>query len=67
VLHHWFSCSTDFSDLESLKLLNRTVCSRHHCMKITVLSCHRCLIKTGVEGETTFKYRLEFWPPGASK
>ncbi len=29
--------------------LNRVAHIRHPCMKITVLSCHRCLIKTGVE------------------
>ncbi len=28
---------------------NRTACIRHHYRKTTVLSCHRCLINTGVE------------------
>jgi hypothetical protein len=28
---------------------NKTARMRHQCRKITVLSCHRCLIKTGVE------------------
>jgi len=28
---------------------NRTELVRHHCRKTTVLSCHRCLINTGVE------------------
>ncbi len=31
--------------------------------KKIVLSCHRCLINTGVKKRTAFKYRLEFWPP----
>ncbi len=29
--------------------LNRTVHTRHLCRKTVVLSCHRCLINTGVE------------------
>ncbi len=29
--------------------LNGTVRIRHQCKKTTVLSCHRCLINTGVE------------------
>ncbi len=40
---------------------------RHQCRKTTVLSYHRCLIKTGFEKWTTFKYRLEVWPPDVSK
>ncbi len=28
---------------------NRTACIRHQCRKTTVLSCHRCLLNTGVE------------------
>ncbi len=40
---------------------------RHQCRKTTVLSCHRCLINTDVKKETTFKYRLELWPPDVSK
>jgi len=28
---------------------NGTAHIRHQCRKTTVLSCHRCLIKTGVE------------------
>jgi hypothetical protein len=28
---------------------NRTAHIRHQCIKATVLSCHRCLINTGVE------------------
>jgi hypothetical protein len=28
---------------------NRTACITHQCRKMTVLSCHRCLINTGVE------------------
>ncbi len=34
---------------------NRTVHFRHQCKKTTVLSCHICLINTGVE-KCTFKY-----------
>jgi len=30
-------------------LLNRTALILHQCMKTNVLSCHRYLIKTGVE------------------
>jgi len=30
-------------------LLNRTEHIRHQCRKATVLSCHRCLINSGVE------------------
>ncbi len=32
-----------------VKACNRTVRIRHQYRKKTVLSCHRCLIKTGVE------------------
>ncbi len=46
-------------------LTNRRACIRHQCRKTAVLSCHRCLINTGVQKITTFKYRLELWPPGA--
>ncbi len=28
---------------------NRTAHIRHHCGKTAILSCHRCLINTGVE------------------
>ncbi len=28
--------------------INRTVHIRHQCMKTTALSCHRCIINTGV-------------------
>ncbi len=45
---------------------NRAAHSRHQCRKITVLNCHRYLINTGVEKWTTFKYRLELWPPDVS-
>jgi len=31
--------------------INRTACIRHQCRKTTVLSCHRCLINSGVEKE----------------
>jgi hypothetical protein len=34
-----------------LFLDNRTACSRHLCRKTIVLSCHRCLINTGVKNE----------------
>jgi hypothetical protein len=30
-------------------LHNRTTHIRHQCRKTTVLSCHRCIINTGVE------------------
>jgi hypothetical protein len=30
-------------------VINRTSLIIHQCMKTNVLSCHRCLIKTGVE------------------
>jgi len=44
---------------------NRTAHIGYLCGKITVLSCHRCLIKTSVE--KTFKYKLKLWPPDVSK
>ncbi len=37
-----------FSELATIAS-NRTVRIRHQCRKTTVLSCHRCLINTGVE------------------
>ncbi len=46
---------------------NRTVHIRHQCRKTTVLSCHRCLINTGIEKWTTFKHRFELWSPDVSK
>ncbi len=33
---------------------NKTVCIRHQCRKTNVLSCHRCLINTGVEKLAAF-------------
>ncbi len=33
---------------------NGTVHIRHQCRKTTVLSCHRCLINTGVEKMNNF-------------
>jgi hypothetical protein len=30
-------------------IFNRTACIRHQCKKATALSCHRCLINSGVE------------------
>jgi hypothetical protein len=30
-------------------LYNRRACIRHQCRETTILSCHRCLIHTGVE------------------
>ncbi len=48
--------------------LNGTACIRQQCRKTAVLSCHRCLINTGVEKKwTTFKYGLELWQPDVSK
>ncbi len=38
---------------------NRTARIRHKCRKTTVLSCHRCLINTGVEKMNYISYRLE--------
>ncbi len=38
-----------------------------HQGKKTVSRCHICLINTGVENRTTFKNRLELWPPFKSK
>ncbi len=40
--------------LSSIQMLqistnNRTACFRHKGRKTTVLSCHRCLLNTGVE------------------
>jgi hypothetical protein len=32
-----------------LNIDNRTARNTHLCMKTTVISCHRCLINTGVE------------------
>jgi hypothetical protein len=45
---------------------DRTVRIRHQCRKTFISSCHRCLVNTGVEKWTTFKYRL--WPllPGSN-
>ncbi len=36
---------------------------RHQCRKTAVLSCHRCLINSGVKKWTKFKNGLELWPP----
>ncbi len=33
---------------------------RHLYKKTNVLSCHRCLINTGIKKGTTLKYGLEF-------
>ena len=38
---------------------NRTAHFRPQCRKTTVLSCHRCLIKTGIKKGGTFKFSLE--------
>jgi len=35
--------------LEAPSGTNRTTHMRHQCRKTTALSCHRCLINTGVE------------------
>ncbi len=50
--HSWIPCSISGyckSVQFVLDLTNRTVCIRHQCRKTAVLSCHRCLIDTGVE------------------
>jgi len=39
-----------------LKIRNGTVHIRHQCRKTTVLSCHRCLINTGVEKAILLKF-----------
>jgi hypothetical protein len=46
---------------------NRTTNIRHLYKKTTVLSCHRCLINTGIKKRTTLKYTLEFLPEDVSK
>ncbi len=46
---------------------NRATHIRHQCRKTTVLSCHRCLINTGVEKLTTLNYKFELWPTDVSK
>ncbi len=43
------SAKTEHLGLLELTCCNRTTCNRHLCRKTTVLSCHRCLINTGVE------------------
>jgi hypothetical protein len=45
---------------------NRTGHIRHQCRKTTVLSCHICLINTGVEKMNTINYKLELGPPDVS-
>jgi hypothetical protein len=37
--------------------INRTMHIRHQCRKTTVLSCHRCLINTGVLQQYLLPYR----------
>ncbi len=49
----FYMLTCTFCILERVKQLiksnfNRTTCIRHQCRKTTVLSCHRCLINTGV-------------------
>jgi hypothetical protein len=78
----WFKCQTaqirQKKSLRSVKKVvpcksvakysaNRTARIRHRCRKTTVLSCHRCLINTGVKKWTTFEYRLKLLPTGVSK
>jgi hypothetical protein len=50
--------SYSFDNLEVI----RTARIRHQCRKTAVLSCHRCLINTGVEKikMNNIKYRLNF-------
>jgi len=40
-------------------LFYRTVHIRHQRRKTTILSCHRCLMNTGVKKGKTYKYRLD--------
>ncbi len=43
---------------------NRTANIRHQCRKITLLSCHRCLINTGVEKMNNISLQiLTFYHP----
>ncbi len=42
-------CVPETFTVEWVCLLNRTAHIRHQCRKTTVLSCHGCLINTGVE------------------
>ncbi len=44
----------------STESLNRTVCNGHQCRKTTVLSFHRCLLKTGVKNELHLNIDLNF-------
>jgi hypothetical protein len=49
----------DIYDSFTHQMANGTVHIRHQCSKTTVLSCHRCLIHSGIEKRTIFKYRFE--------
>jgi hypothetical protein len=53
ILQPVYSAAKKISKCEAEKmpkvLLNRPACIRHQCRKTTVLSCHRCLINTGVD------------------
>jgi hypothetical protein len=42
---HYAECQYN----DSCSCANRTVHIEHQCRKTTVLSCHRCLMMTGVE------------------
>jgi hypothetical protein len=39
----------NMDELHNKTVDNRTTRIRHQCKKTTVLSCHRCLINTGVK------------------
>jgi len=49
--YNWSNSKFDTLAIRSFRILhfNITAHIRHHCRKTNVLSCHRCLINTGVE------------------
>ncbi len=46
--------------LKVLRRSDRTAITRHLCRKMTVLSCHRCLIFNSIEKLTKLSYRLKY-------
>jgi hypothetical protein len=72
----WFKSNCWFLHQEKIKWckiiflysrFNRTALNILQCRKTAVLSCYRCLTNTVLKKWTTFKYRLELWPPDVSK
>jgi hypothetical protein len=50
IYHQFTVCLNLPTDQNWIQIyLNRTSCIRQECMNTTTLSCHRCLINTGVE------------------